>query len=438
MLHEILAPRHALGFANYTKQPDCVAHAFRLDHNEGSLPATPGRPTGTRKELNVPRSLTFSLTFCIAGVLGSLDTKAEVTLTREGILVSSKVEAIASPVSATVMRIAAAGSRVKQGNLLIALDDSSLNSSLQKQEQAATTAAASLARAKQELNSLIKEQALDVQIADGEIELAELAKQTSLGPEGKHQQSINDAKANLERAKLALKLAELRYEPYQEDSEEKSTEAAVAAKLSVAIARDDVTRSTRQLTRLKGHDTQQLEATLELSILKGKLNRLRIIREHVATKLSVEKIVETRTRALASITKRLQQLEESVAQCQIFAPFDGVVQGPNNNGEIPQIGSFLRKDSPVITFVRTDSMELELRISEIDVARVDVGQNVNIRLSNSSDEPIRGQVARIYRRSAGDIGDSGSEEYNVRISFQEDHPALRLGLKVKAEIEAAQ
>ena len=386
----------------------------------------------------MPRSLTFSLTFCIAGVLGSLDTKAEVTLTREGILVSSKVEAIASPVSATVMRIAAAGSRVKQGNLLIALDDSSLNSSLQKQEQAATTAAASLARAKQELNSLIKEQALDVQIADGEIELAELAKQTSLGPEGKHQQSINDAKANLERAKLALKLAELRYEPYQEDSEEKSTEAAVAAKLSVAIARDDVTRSTRQLTRLKGHDTQQLEATLELSILKGKLNRLRIIREHVATKLSVEKIVETRTRALASITKRLQQLEESVAQCQIFAPFDGVVQGPNNNGEIPQIGSFLRKDSPVITFVRTDSMELELRISEIDVARVDVGQNVNIRLSNSSDEPIRGQVARIYRRSAGDIGDSGSEEYNVRISFQEDHPALRLGLKVKAEIEAAQ
>ena len=386
----------------------------------------------------MPRSLTFSLTFCIAGVLGSLDTKAEVTLTREGVLVSSKVEAIASPVSATVMRIAAAGSRVKQGNLLIALDDSSLNSSLQKQEQAATTAAASLARAKQELNSLIKEQALDVQIADGEIELAELAKQTSLGPEGKHQQSINDAKANLERAKLALKLAELRYEPYQEDSEEKSTEAAVAAKLSVAIARDDVTRSTRQLTRLKGHDTQQLEATLELSILKGKLNRLRIIREHVATKLSVEKIVETRTRALASITKRLQQLEESVAQCQIFAPFDGVVQGPNNNGEIPQIGSFLRKDSPVITFVRTDSMELELRISEIDVARADVGQNVNIRLSNSSDEPIRGQVARIYRRSAGDIGDSGSEEYNVRISFQEDHPALRLGLKVKAEIEAAQ
>ena len=386
----------------------------------------------------MPRSLTLSLTFCIAGVLSSLDAQAEVTLTRDGIVVSSKVEAISSPVSATVMRIAAAGSRVKQGDLLLVLDDSSLNSSLEKQEQAATTAAASLARAKQELNSLIQEQALDVQIADREIELAELDKQTSLGPEGKHQQSINDAQAKLERAKLALKLAELRYEPYREESEEKSTEAAVAAKLAVAIAQDDVTRASRQLTRLEGHDTQHLEATLELSILKGKLNRLRIIREHVATKLSVEKIVETRTRALASITKRLQQLEESVAQCQIFAPYDGVVQGPNNNGEIPQIGSFLRKDSPVITFVRTDSMELELRISETDVARVDVGQNVNIRLAESPEGPIRGQVARIYRSSAGDIGDSGSEEYNVRISLQEDHPALRLGLKVKADIEAAQ
>ena len=91
-----------------------------------------------------------------------------------------------------------------------------------------------------------------------------------------------------------------------------------------------------------------------------------------------------------------------------------------------------------MTFVRTDSMELELRISETDVARVDVGQNVNIRLAESSEGPIRGQVARIYRSSAGDIGDSGSEEYNVRISLQEDHPALRLGLKVKADIEAAQ
>ena len=388
--------------------------------------------------MNVLRSLTVLLTICIASGLLATETVAEVTLTREGILVSSQVENVSSPVSASVRRIAAVGSRVKKGDLLVALDDSSLNSSLQKQEQAATTAAASLARAKLELNSLITEQALDVEIADREIELAELNKQKSLGPDGKHQQAIDDARAKLERTRLALHLAELRYEPYREDSGKKPDEAAVAAKLSVAIAKDDVTRSSRQLVSLEGHDTQYLEATLALSILKGKLNRTKIIREHLAIKLAAEKNVDTRTRALSSITKRLQQLEESVAQCQIFAPFDGVVQAPGNNGDIPQVGSFVRKDSPIITFVRTDSMELELRITENDVARVDVGQNVTIRLSNASSKPIRGQVARIYRSSAGDLGNSGSEEYNVRISLQENHPALRLGLKVKADIEATQ
>ncbi len=107
------------------------------------------------------------------------------------------------------------------------------------------------------------------------------------------------------------------------------------------------------------------------------------------------------------------------------APFDGVVTNLNIGGvgEIVGITSGL-------TVVDPASLYFEVEIDESDLGRVNVGQNVGVKLDAFSDKVVDGKLEEIEFVSR--LSDTGANVYPARVKLTTDNgqlTILRLGMK---------
>lgn len=135
-------------------------------------------------------------------------------------------------------------------------------------------------------------------------------------------------------------------------------------------------------------------------------------------------IYETR---LAQAQTALQEAQNALADATISAPFDGVVT-------VVHVARGEQASGPVIELLETDSLEVVLQVDEVDVGRLQVGQEAVITLETWPDVEIAGEITAIAP-SAGDT--AGSVSYDVHLSLGSTDLPVLVGMTANANLITA-
>ena len=114
----------------------------------------------------------------------------------------------------------------------------------------------------------------------------------------------------------------------------------------------------------------------------------------------------------------LQQAQNSCGNCTITSPINGIV------GTIGlSLGEMALMQSPAAVISDTSRLEIEIQVSESEIAYIQEGSEVQVTVSAVRQEPLKGKVA-----SVSAAADPGSRNYIVKITMDNPDNLIRSGM----------
>jgi HlyD family secretion protein len=293
-----------------------------------------------------------------------------------------------------------------------------------------------------------------VSIAQAGVKVAEA--ELSRAQAGASQQDLAIAGANLDKARAAVQLAQAEYDRTNKASDTSQAlalqqatldlEAAQAetqrlaagprpsdlapltanvetAEAQVLLAEAQVEQARSQVVQAEA-DVAQAQAALEAA--RAQAGQAQAALDRLQAGATPEEVAV----AQATVDRAREALVTAQAlldQATLIAPFDGTV------GQVD-----VRQDEEVmpgqvvlllgdLTLLRVETTDLD----EIDVARVQVGQRVDLTFDALPEKVLAGRVARVAPVSTPN---QAATTYTVLIDFEETDPALRWGMTAFADI----
>ena len=224
-----------------------------------------------------------------------------------------------------------------------------------------------------------------------------------------------------------------------------STEAqAVSTQQQLAIAEQNVSANGPALKELETNIAFAEKKLIQDKLVYERYSRL-IVSDAASTvqlensKLNYENSVSNLT-ALKERYKSVKQQAEmsklalqASAKTQSNAAFFNEVKALEN-GTVAKIlrkkGDFIRKGDAIAMMANMNTLVAKLNLDENSIAKVQVGQQVHLRLNATKDELIEGKVLRIYP-----LFDEVSQSYLVDVSFNTPLQFNVLGTRLEANID---
>ncbi len=252
------------------------------------------------------------------------------------------------------------------------------------------------------------------------------------------------SKRVLEEAATARANAFSQYETAQKDVE--SQIKAVESEQQTIDARKEALESRRSTLQLheknlvtvkesQAAQKRQLAAELEnaetrLQQILGTTDEERKLTVHAKTGAQA---------ALLEAASTLKAQEERVTWTTVVAPMSGTVTRLNvEEGEIVTSGrSAFSQGAAILTIADLSRMVVKTRINEVDIAKIALGQKVEIRVDAYRDKVFEGRVSEIapsaYTPAAGQQGD-GTITFEVIIEVVGSPPELLPGMSADVDI----
>lgn len=125
----------------------------------------------------------------------------------------------------------------------------------------------------------------------------------------------------------------------------------------------------------------------------------------------------------------LEQAEVALERTEVRAPFDGTV------GMVQlRAHELVAPGQPLVTIGDLDTLWVETTdLDEIDVARVEAGQAVDVTFDALPDRVFAGRVKRIFPMAESD---GGGVNYTTIVELEELDPTIRWGMTAFVDIEA--
>lgn len=218
----------------------------------------------------------------------------------------------------------------------------------------------------------------------------------------------------LQQATAAFNAAQARFEAFARGS---TTEDLAVAQSQIDAARAQVVVAE---TGVAAAQAQAASAAAAVAQAQAQLDLLRsgARPEDVA-------VAEA---AVAQAQAAVDAAQAALAKGELVAPFDGTVSAVRARpGEVVQSGQ------EVIMLGDLGRMRVETTdLRETDVARVQVGQEVDVTFDALPDRAFRGTITRIAPMSTAE---QGSVNYTAIVELDELDPALRWGMTAFINIE---
>ena len=240
------------------------------------------------------------------------------------------------------------------------------------------------------------------------------------------QGDIDQAKANELLARIALDKARDDFEPYEKKKEDNKIRAALFSKLADAEKLHENT--VRRLNNLGGSaselDIEEAEADLALAELQLQLAE----RDYEIYKAGPDpddvRIAQERIKnADAQLTAAKAAQDDLI----LSAPFDGMVSKLYINQN-----EWISPGQPVLQLADLDHLQIETTdLSEIDVARIEVGSPVIVTFDAIPDVEVIGRVVRIAPKSDEGAG----VNYTVVIESEDIPEKILWGMTAFVDIE---
>jgi HlyD family secretion protein len=304
------------------------------------------------------------------------------------------------------------GDQVQEGVVLAQLETAEMGLAVTQAELGLTNAEANLSRIQGSAD------AQDIQAARSNLASAEAA--LARLRNGPTEDEITVARADLRRAEIALQEAQERYDQYAWVGGIGALPFSVALQQATinyeqALAAYNITMAGPTESELRAAEAAVAQARSQLdSLLEGATEE-----DLVIAQVAVEQ-------AQAS----LELAELQLRRATLVAPFSGTVGlvGAQAN---EQVGPGV----PVVTLIDPSSFHVDVRVDEVDVGQVEVGQEARITLDAFLDEELLGHVEYIAPVASTELG---TASYLVRVFFDRDAVPVRSGMTANITIVTEQ
>ncbi|HWP96929.1 MAG TPA: efflux RND transporter periplasmic adaptor subunit [Syntrophomonadaceae bacterium] len=128
---------------------------------------------------------------------------------------------------------------------------------------------------------------------------------------------------------------------------------------------------------------------------------------------------------------KVDQAQSDLDGATLTAPFDGIVG--TVNGQVGQINGYGTSGNTLLDVISED-LELSALVNEVDMGRIQVGQDVEFTTSAYANKTFQGKVARVNPEATTV---SNVQYYPVLISCVDPDHQLRAGMSVSASIVIA-
>ena len=350
---------------------------------------------------------------------------------------------------AMITEIVDEGTTVSKGTVLLRLADDEILDKIKDGEDKVKTAETSVVTAEQTLAIRQSTMISDLEKADLEIEIAELAKKAweegevvskrqtlALGIETKQinrdrlQKRFSDAKSLLDNGYISL-------DEYEQDRI-KLIEAEAALK-EAKLAEQVYERYT-----IKQERAQKLSA-----VEQSMAEKERVRQRHEAEIVKIEADVGSARFRLQTAQERLADLKGQLDSCIVRAPTDGlVVYASSLSGERrgrgdeppPQVGTELRQNELVMILPDVTRMMANLKVGEALSGKVVAGQSVVVYSDSLPNVPIEGRVEGVsVLAESGGWRDPNRRDYTVKVLLTVDPElGLKPSMRCRGEIVLGQ
>lgn len=129
-----------------------------------------------------------------------------------------------------------------------------------------------------------------------------------------------------------------------------------------------------------------------------------------------------------SLQSDLENAQKQLSYYRIYAPGDGVVVSQDI-----KVGDNVKSGNVISTVADSEHMEFEISIDELDIAKIKVGQKVNLSvdaLTETTEKPLTGEVIQIAMEGTSN---NGVTTYPVTIKINETSN-LKVGMNANASI----
>lgn len=328
------------------------------------------------------------------------------------------------------------GDVVKEGQLLIALDDASIKEDLER----ANSKQLSLEKQAERLRAFLEGREPDFSKFSGVTD--EMITDQKLFFEGmrtarakeeqivrdqisQKTQSIQSLESDLETASKTLEIDENMYARRL-----KLNKKGYASHMQVL---EDEQRVTAHKGEIKRLENQILVAKSEIEEFEGRLESLSAKHRDEIN----EKLDSVLTEFEQNVTL-IKKLKERIGRLQINAPTHGLVQGLSIN----TIGAVIQPGQTIMEIVPLDkSLEVSIKISPKDIGHLKIGQMVQVKISTfdfSRYGSIQGQLEHISPTTFS--GADGTRYYQGRVKLDHNHVGhnpdntIRPGMTVMADV----
>ena len=339
-----------------------------------------------------------------------------VKLPENGVLSRPQTATIAAQVAANIVRVyAREGEKVTRGQLLMQLDDSQIATSVASDRAAVAQAEATLSGAQARLQADIAAKS-EGQISGG-------LGGASIGLSGasqlvQAQQTLSSARLNLQTATETYNADQELYKinglPRQQLDKDRAAYADALAAVSAA---------QQQYNLLK----QQLRET------GGQLD----------SQITADRVSVAGSQAqVASASAALALHENELADTQVRAPFDGVIQqlgtAPTTGVAVtPPLaeGDAVTPGEVLFTIASAGPMVVKAQVDEQDIINVRIGQDAIVSGEDFPGHRLPGTVTNIAAVVV-QVNQAGNSAKNVEttIALTRDYPFLRAGMSCDVDI----
>ncbi len=342
-----------------------------------------------------------------------------------------------------ILSIVEEGQNVKEGDLLIELDSSSLLDQQVDQEIRVQNAEASFISAREQLAVAKNQAESDVDKAKLALQFAEEDLKNFV--EGEFPKQLKEAEARITLAKGSAARARERVEGSEKLAEEDfitpieleaDRQDLVKAELDLELAED-------QKRLLTDFTYKRNLAQLESDVRQARMALERIERKASADVIQSEADLKAKESEYLRQKDRLEKITAQIEKTKIYAPTDGLVvyatsgQGSwRGNAEPLEEGQMVRERQELIYLPTGSSFMAEVDVHEASLTKIKPGLPVRITVEAFPEHVYQGRIA-----SVAPLPDAQSvfmnpdlKVYNTVIIIEGDATGLRTGVTCLAEI----
>lgn len=335
---------------------------------------------------------------------GPNGAQAQGLLDERGLLVPAKSHVVRNECGRAlhVLYAAAPGERVAEGDLVVELDALPLVESKEDAELAEQEARWRADLAREELESAEREFLEAVKVAEIGLEIAERHLKGFIEHEYPTERTALENKVRV--AEEAAALARSAWERLSKQVEDALTKREMdEAHLAHTRASTELERAKNALTLFVEQSYPVMRAELELQVLQGRLDLMRVKSERARASRRAKMHVELAEAQGRIASDRVGRLEHQIRKCKWYAPTRGVVisrLGPEHHITVHP-GKLVQPGEPILGFGETEALELQVRVSPQIARRVTTGRKATVRFDALPGRAFCGTVAEVKTGAPG-------------------------------------